>query len=176
MKRFLAIYRAKNLLDVPISFFVNLGVKAVVSDLDRTLAVGLHPEPDERVIEFKNQLEEHGIEFMICSNFPGRHAGDYARKLGVKFLGNAQKFRAGKVRKLLKKNQLKVEDCIFIGDQVIMDVCYTNLLGGRLMLTEPIPENDIKIVQIYRKMLWKIRMKMYREGRVGRDVSALKGE
>ena len=68
MKMFRPDFYATSIFDIDVSFFIDNGIKCVLSDLDNTLDAHDELTPSTRVVEFKEKLNQNGIELCIVSN------------------------------------------------------------------------------------------------------------
>ncbi|MFA6861404.1 MAG: hypothetical protein WCR56_03380 [Bacilli bacterium] len=167
MKKTKASFTCQSIYDIDPQFFVSLGVKAVIADLDQTLDTAFTDTPSPRVFALRDELAQLHIQLIVISNNRDKRVSPYVKKLQVPYLSFALKFFKGKVLKFLKKENLKVEDCVFVGDQLYTDGIYTSKIHGRLILTEPLSPKDNIPTKMVRGLDKHFREKYRRQGRLG---------
>lgn len=163
-------YHGKDIYSIPLSFFVSLGIKAVVSDLDNTLTPYDVSLPSPQAFRLKQSLEEKGIRLLVLSNNHGDHVKKYCSALGVPFLEDSQKFRKGKIAWFLKQEGLKVTECLFVGDQIFTDRIFVGKLKGKLLLTDPISKKDHHWTRLIRPFDKAIRKRWREKGMLGEEI------
>lgn len=165
------IAHAKTIFDIPLSYYKSLGIKAVVSDLDQTLASSYSITPDEKVFAFRDSLKEESFRLLVISNNPSNRVKEYCETLQVPFISNARKYRKGKILRFLIEEGLQVKDCVFIGDQIYTDAVYVSKLKGRMILVDPLTTKDNLITRISRKKQEKIKQKLLLQNKLGVDLT-----
>jgi uncharacterized protein len=141
-KRFIPNYHATSVYDVKVEFFLSIGVKNLLIDLDNTLDSYKLFTPSPRAVALKKTLLASGINVFIISNNHGPRVTAYATALGVEYLHSTRKPFAYKVRRLLKEKNYRPEETMLVGDQLITDVLCAKRAGIRVLLTEKIVEED----------------------------------
>ena len=132
----------KNIFEVPISFYKKHGIKYILSDLDNTLDAYDVSIPSSRVINLKEELETNNIKLIIISNNKGKRVSLYSNSLKVNYLANACKPFGNRLRRYLKDNNIPLEECLFVGDQLTTDVNCAKSIGVKVMLTDPLVKKD----------------------------------
>ncbi len=174
MKKGKIDFHCKSIYQVDPLFFKELGIKYLVVDLDNTLSVPHLNVPSLDSVNLKNTLEKMGITLIVLSNnFPYR-VRPYCQSLGVIYLSFSLKFFAFRIRGFLKKKQIKIEECLFAGDQLITDMNYANKLKGRFLLTEPLVEKDNFFAALTRKKDAKRRRLMKESNQLGLECPTIK--
>lgn len=163
-------YHAKDIFSIPISFFKEKKVKAIISDLDNTLDSYKAKEPSDCVKEFKKKLDQEKISLYIVSNNKEKRVGPYCQQLGVKYLSDAKKYSEKKTEKFLNDNGLLIDDVIFVGDQLFTDRIYVNKLHGRLILTDPIVKEDAFFTRFVRPIDSFFRKRWERKNALGEKI------
>lgn len=141
-KRFVPNYTAKNIFEISINFYVSLGIKYILCDLDNTLDSYRLFKPSTRVIKWKEQIASNGIEIIIISNNKGKRVKEYANNLKVRYCSSTRKPFTYKFRKFLKNNNIEPSKCVLIGDQLLTDMICGNKMNILTILTEPIVKED----------------------------------
>ena len=120
------------------AFLRELGVKAILADIDNTLAPYEQPEPDERIKGWIASLAEAGIGIAFVSNNDWERVELFNRSLGVPAYA--------KSGKPFKKNLIKamndlggtLETTVMLGDQLLTDALAGHNLGVRCLIVPPI--------------------------------------
>ena len=128
--------------DVTPEFLKEQGIKALLLDVDNTLAPYEQAEPDEQNIAWLNSLSKNGIGYAFVSN----NSSDERIKLFNKDIGAVAFARSGKP--FAKKNidlalsalGVDREHAAFMGDQIFTDVCAGKFNGMRAILVPPIKD------------------------------------
>lgn len=162
---------AKSIYDIPVSYFVSMNIKAVVADLDQTLASAFEPIPQEHTMMLKEELAKNSIRLLVISNNHEIRVSGYCKALGVPYLSSARKYRKGRVLRFLRNQQVEVEDCLFVGDQLFTDGVYVSKLKGRLILVDPLTQKDNWITSISRKHQENKKRKLLKDGKLGKMIT-----
>ena len=102
-------------------FLQSLGVRALLLDVDNTLATYTSHAPSPGALEWVKAMGEAGFRIIIISNnFKGR----------VGYLRAAKRLR------------VKPQECVIIGDQIFTDIVGANLCGMKSVLLSPIEPEE----------------------------------
>ncbi len=144
--------------DLPLSNLFDLGIEAILLDVDGTLLPGksivLPIEVKDWVLEAQKNFSIH-----LFSNNPSKkRIGSVAKQLGINFTCGAAKPRTYALLKVMAKLELKPSRIAIIGDRVFTDILVGNRLGIYTILVEPINKegliiNNKKIIQKLEKKL-----------------------
>ena len=127
----------KRITDIPLSFFAEQDIKAVILDVDNTLTSHNNPVPAEGVLQWLKQLKNCGIAVAILSNNSRKRVAPFANKLGIDYVSRACKPLTFGVTRACKKYGLPPEQVALIGDQIFTDIMGGNLKGVCTVLVEP---------------------------------------
>ena len=127
----------KHITDIPLSFFVEHDIKAVILDVDNTLTAHNNPVPAEGVLQWLKQLKNCGFEVAILSNNSRKRVAPFAKKLGLDYVSRACKPLTFGVTRACKKYSLPPQQVALIGDQIFTDIMGGNLKGVCTVLVEP---------------------------------------
>ena len=121
-----------------------LGVRAVLLDVDNTIAPYGVRRPVAGAAQWARGLTQEGFRVVIVSNNYKKRVSSFAAQLGLPCISFALKpLPFGYVR-AAKMLGLRCRDCAIIGDQIFTDVVGANLCGMRSVLLEPIePEEGL---------------------------------
>ena len=150
MSRLIPFAHAINVYDIDIAFFVSLKVKYIFLDLDNTLDTHICKDPSARAIKLIKDLKEAGLVPYIISNNKEKRVKRYADQCGAKYTFKSKKPFGFKIRKFMKKENIKPEEVIMIGDQLMTDVRCAKNIGVRCILTEKLWPGDQFITKFLR--------------------------
>ena len=137
-KRFVPFAHAQSIYEIDPEFFKKNGVKTLFIDLDNTLDSYKAKVPQEKTINYVNSIRDAGITPVIISNNRAERVGGYASALGVECLASARKPFSKRIKKELAKRNLKNDEVMLVGDQMMTDVLAARGAGIRVVLTEKV--------------------------------------
>lgn len=115
------------------------GIKVFVCDLDNTLIPFYRRIPTFENIKFINKVKSKGMEFVIVSNNIKKRFERYAKKAGVEhYYSNARKPLLKSIRMIKRKFNVKSNEIIIVGDQLITDIFMANRAHIESILVVPI--------------------------------------
>lgn len=141
-KRYIPYAHANSIFDIAPSFFTLHGIKTIFVDLDNTLDSYKSSSPSSRVFELHDSLLDNGIEMIIISNNKEKRVENYATQLGVKYLASAHKPFKRRILKFMNENNIRAENTVLVGDQLLTDVKLGYNAKIRVILTEKIVKED----------------------------------
>lgn len=141
-KRFIPFAHAQSIYEIDFEFFKRNGVKTLFVDLDNTLDSYKAKEPKERTINLVKGLRNAGITPVIISNNKAHRVCGYADKLGVEYLPSARKPFFKKIKAEIARRNLKNDDVMLVGDQMMTDVLAAHGAKIRVVLTEKVVKED----------------------------------
>ena len=142
LKRFIPFAHAESIFEIDLSFYEKLGIKYVFADLDNTLDSYKQATPLERAKNLKRDLERNGIELIIVSNNTGSRVQKYSKELGVRHFSSLAKPFSFKIKKIMKRANIKPESVVMIGDQIVTDISCANGAKIKSVLTEKLVPED----------------------------------
>ena len=126
--------------DISPEFLTELGIRALLIDIDNTLAPYEQAEPDEAIIAWFEGLRAAGISASLISNNHPPRVELFNRSLGLDAYPDSHK-PSGKVLKLaMKKMRGDEENTAVIGDQLLTDALAAHRLGLRAIIVPPIKD------------------------------------
>ncbi len=165
-KRIIPKYHANCVFDISIEFFISLGIKYVLCDLDNTLDSYRLFKPSSRVNEWKELLDKNNIEIILISNNRGKRVKNYANELNVRYCSSTRKPFTNKLNKFLKNNNIEPSKCVLIGDQLLTDIVCGNRINIITILTEPIVKEDQWTTRFNRLIDRPLRKCLKRKGKL----------
>ena len=131
-------YLFRTLDEITPEFLAGLGVRAILADIDNTLAPYEQPEPDERIKGWIASLAEAGIGIAFVSNNDWERVNRFNATLGVPAYAKSGKpFKKNLVRAM---NDLggTLETTVMLGDQLLTDALAGHNLGVKCIIVPPI--------------------------------------
>ena len=126
--------------DISPEFLLELGVRALLIDIDNTLAPYEQPEPDEVTVAWFEALRAAGISASLISNNQPPRVELFNQKLGLDAYPDAHK-PSGKVLRLaMQKMGSDATNTAVIGDQLLTDALAAHRLGLRAIILPPIKD------------------------------------
>ena len=131
-----------NIFEIAPEFLRSLGVKALLLDVDNTIATYTSHEPVKGAVEWAKTLEQAGFDLVIVSNNVEKRVSAFARRFGLPWISFAMKPFPFGYLKAKKKLGRRRKECAIIGDQIFTDVIGANLCGMKSVLLSPIEPED----------------------------------
>lgn len=139
MALFKADYLADTIYDISGQALARRGIRLLLADLDNTLVPYGVPLPDDKLVNWRDELHACGVTLFILSN--NRH-GDrprvFAQGLEVPYIGHAGKPKTHSFYKAMEEMRVTKEQTAIIGDQVFTDVLGGSRAGVTTILVKPI--------------------------------------
>lgn len=159
-KHFVPTYLSNNVFSINPHFFVAIGKKAVLLDLDNTLDPVDIKEPSERAIAYVEGLKKEGLKVYVASNNTGKRVSTYCEKLNIEAASGLLKPFSFRLKKWIKKTGYKKEEVILVGDQIFTDVLSAKGANIDILLTKPLSPRDSVFTLLNRKLEKPIRDKI----------------
>ena len=131
-------YMFRTFDEITPALLTSLGVKAILADIDNTLAPYEQPEPDQRIKGWIASLAEAGIGIAFVSNNNWERVNRFNATLGVPAYAKSGKpFKKNLVRAM---NDLggTLETTVMLGDQLLTDALAGHNLGVKCLIVPPI--------------------------------------
>jgi HAD superfamily phosphatase (TIGR01668 family) len=163
-------YMFRTFDEITPEFLTGLGVKAILADIDNTLAPYEQAEPDERIATWLAAVKAAGIQPAFLSNNHGERVELFARTLGVPVQYDAHKPLARRGKKLLKQLGGHKKNAALMGDQIFTDVLCAHFCGIRAILVPPIVDRTDRGTRFKRRMERGILKRYYKKHREATDI------
>ncbi len=154
-------YMFSSYADITPEFLISLGIKALLIDIDNTLAPYEQPEPDERILAWFASLSENGINASLISNNHPPRVELFARSLGVDAYPDSGKPKSKTLLLAMKKMGSTSEDTAGIGDQLLTDTLAVHRLGMLSLIVPPIKDKTSLFFK-FKRVLERPYIKKYR--------------
>ncbi|MCI8360135.1 MAG: YqeG family HAD IIIA-type phosphatase [Clostridiales bacterium] len=131
-------YRVRRVTDIKPAFLRELGVGALLLDVDNTLSTHGGQTPLKGLAEWIRSMREQGILLLIVSNARKRRVEPFAGRLGLDFQALSLKPLPFGYLRAVRRLGLKRRQAAIVGDQLFTDALGGNLAGVTTILVEPI--------------------------------------
>lgn len=117
-----------------------LGVRAVLADIDNTLAPYEQAVPDERILGWVASLRAAGIELAFISNNDRARVETFNASIGAPAYPKAGKPGGKCIRLAMSDLHVTPAETVFLGDQLLTDALAANFQGIRPLIVPPIKD------------------------------------
>jgi len=136
----------ESVCDISPEYLKDLGIKAVLCDLDSTLMPALSQVLPEKSVRWIESIKNAGISVMVLSNNSKEYrVAEVCKKLGIEFIHLAKKPFAKGYRLAIRRLSLKPSEIAMVGDQIYTDVLGANRCGMFTILVESLDLNLIYV-------------------------------
>ena len=155
-------YMFDSFLDVTPEFLKSIGIKALVIDIDNTLAPYEVDEPDEKTIAWFDALKAHGIKASLISNNHVERVELFNRTLGLYAYPDSKKPSGKSIIDAMKKMGSTPSDTAGLGDQLLTDTLAVHRLDMISIIVPPIKDKTTLFFRS-KRLLEKPFMRRYRK-------------
>ncbi len=157
-------YVFNTVADIDGDFISAAGVRALILDIDNTLAV-----PDKRDIpaEIKKWIDimkSSGVKMVLLSNNRAERISDFAESVGLPFVAHGGKPLKRGYREAAEKAGVPVNRCAAVGDQLFTDIWGGKNAGCVTVLTKPFAEDQTAFIKLKRLFERRLMKKYFGEG------------
>lgn len=138
--------------DVTPEFLASIGVRALLIDIDNTLAPYEQPDPDERNFAWVAAMREAGIALTFVSNNHKKRVERFATPLGVKAYWDAAKPFRKTLDIAMAEMGSTIENTAMLGDQLLTDAYAGKHIGLRTLIVPPIRDKKSLFVRAKRRI------------------------
>ena len=138
--------------DVTPAFLASIGVRALLIDIDNTLAPYEQPDPDERNVAWVAAMREAGIALTFVSNNHQKRVERFAAPLGVKAYWDAAKPFRKTLDIAMAEMGSTCENTAMLGDQLLTDAYAGKHIGLRTLIVPPIRDKKSLFVRAKRRI------------------------
>lgn len=136
---------SRDIYNIEYDFLKENGIKYIFCDLDNTVVSYDIERPDIKEIEWFKKIKSLGFDLTIVSNNNKRRVEKFIEGLDIPCISSARKPFIKKLKKYIIEKNINVENCVFIGDQVITDILVSNRLKIKSILVDPVKKAGKKI-------------------------------
>ena len=121
-------------------FLLSLGIRALLIDIDNTLAPYEQPEPDEAITAWFSSLEANGIKAALISNNNSDRVELFNRELGLIAFADSGKPSSKNLLRAMELMGTAPENTAGLGDQLLTDCLAVHRLGMISIIVPPIKD------------------------------------
>lgn len=126
--------------EVTPAFLQSIGVRALLIDIDNTLAPYEQPDPDERIFNWFAELEKHGIRAALVSNNHASRVERFNKTLGLIAYPDSGKPSRKTLERAMKELGASHDETAMLGDQLLTDCFAGKHIGLRAIIVPPIKD------------------------------------
>ncbi len=146
-------YNLKSIYSINFEELTELGIKAVLFDLDSTLMASKSAQYSQEMIDWLKNVQKDFFVAVVSNN----KNPDYIEKVkNISFfpmLFNAGKPRTNAVKQFLAEHNLNISECVLVGDRPLTDVLCGKNLGCKTILVDSITaDTESKLVRCVRSL------------------------
>lgn len=136
------------------------GYRGIIFDIDNTL-VEHGADASPRAIKLIAKIKEIGFQVCLISNNKEERVKRFNKEINVDYIYKANKPAKSSFIKATKLLGTRIDNTVFIGDQLFTDIFGANRIGMMSYFVKPIgPKEEIQIV--LKRKLERIVLKFYR--------------
>ncbi|WP_445490533.1 YqeG family HAD IIIA-type phosphatase [Niallia sp. 03133] len=152
LNHFLPDQHVKSIFDITPDLLKEKGVKGIITDLDNTLVEWDRPLATPKIIEWFEEMKRNKIKVTIVSNNKEVRVKAFSDPLNIPFIFAARKPMGRAFKKALLQMNLRKEETVVIGDQLLTDVLGGNSSGFHTILVVPVAQTDGFMTRINRRI------------------------
>ena len=144
-------YILNSVADIDFDFLARAGIRALILDIDNTLAVPDKQIVPKRIYEWIERMKQSNIKLVLLSNNSEKRISDFAEQIGVPFVAKGGKPLKGGYIKAAKKINVPLHKCAAVGDQIFTDIWGGNNAKIITVLTKPFCEDQTAFIKLKRR-------------------------
>ena len=146
--------------DVTPELVRSMGGRALLCDIDNTLATYDDPLPPEELCGWIGRMREGGVEIAFVSNNNHERVKHFNKDLGLVAYAKAGKPKTEFLKKALSDMGIKKEEAVLLGDQLLTDCAAAKNFGIPAIIVPPIKDKTTPFFK-FKRWLEKPYMKKY---------------
>ncbi len=140
MSWFVPDYAFATYRDISPEFLSAIGIKALLIDIDNTLAPYEQDTPDEHIVAWFDALAKNGIKATLVSNNGRERVELFNESLGLPAYFKSGKPFAKNLKRAMRDMGSDKSNTAMLGDQVLTDVVAGRHIGLRAIIVPPIKD------------------------------------
>ncbi|MET3557380.1 HAD superfamily phosphatase (TIGR01668 family) [Streptococcus rupicaprae] len=166
MEKYRPTFALEAVYDLKVEDLEKHGIRAVLVDLDNTLIAWDNPDGTPEMKQWLHDMRDAGIKVVVVSNNTRERVRRAVEQLDIPFVPWSMKpFNIG-IKKAMQRFDIKPEEVVMVGDQLMTDIRAAHRAGIRSILVRPLVQTDSK----------KTKINRWRERRVLKKMEALYGQ
>lgn len=146
--------------DITPEFLLSNGIKALVIDVDNTLAPYEQELPDQKTIDWFKNLAENGIKAALISNNKPERIEKYNALLALPAYPDSKKPSTKAILRAIEQMGVTVEVTAGLGDQLLTDTLAVHRLDMISLIVPPIKDKKTPFFR-FKRLLEKPFIKRY---------------
>ena len=151
----------KSILSVTPDVLREMGVNAIILDIDNTCTTHDNPVPVEGLFDWLDSMRDAGIKMMIVSNNHPPRVEPFAKLLGLEYVSEGAKPLTKGYKEAAMKMDASKDEIVTIGDQLFTDILGAKLFGIKSILVKPIEMEHTFFFKIKRALEVPLLPKTY---------------
>jgi HAD superfamily phosphatase (TIGR01668 family) len=143
-------YMFRTFDEVSPEFLNSIGIKALLIDIDNTLAPYEQPDADERIINWFKALSDAGIKAALISNNHPPRVERFNKKLGLIAYADCGKPKSRMLLVAMEKMGSTLDNTAGLGDQILTDTAAAHNLGIPSIIVPPIKDKTNAFYKVKR--------------------------
>ncbi|SDM83436.1 hypothetical protein SAMN04488137_2151 [Fictibacillus solisalsi] len=164
LKHFLPDEHVQSIFDITPEMLLKRNVKGIITDLDNTLVEWDRPEATPELINWFRSFKEKGILITIVSNNTQQRVSSFSDPVQIPFIYSARKPMSRAFKRAIRDMNLKRDEIVVIGDQLLTDVLGGNRLKLHTIMVVPVASTDGLWTRVNRKIERMLLSWMKRKG------------
>lgn len=148
--------------EVTPEFLLSIGIKALLIDIDNTLAPYEQPEPDDRIKNWFKALDEAGISASLISNNHPPRIELFNKDLGLDAYPDSEKPKTHMHIIAMKKMGSDATNTAVLGDQLLTDALAGHRLGLVAIIVPPIKDKTTLFFR-FKRLIEKPYIRKYKK-------------
>lgn len=140
--KFIPSQYVHKVFDITPESLLEKGIRGIITDLDNTLVEWDRPEATPMLIEWLASMKLAGIQVVIVSNNNQLRVKSFSDPLGIPFIYQARKPMGRAFRRALALMDVKRDQVVVIGDQMLTDIFGGNRNKMHTILVLPVAKSD----------------------------------
>lgn len=140
----------RSVYDLPIEFYSDNNIKAVLFDIDNTLEPYATETPGEKTVELFSKLRENGVKIAVISNNHEPRVKKFCEPLDVIFSFESGKPSSKKILQAIKTLDVSPDEAVLVGDQLFTDIWGANNTKIRSIFVDRINSDESFFIKLKR--------------------------
>ncbi|WP_090667061.1 YqeG family HAD IIIA-type phosphatase [Paenibacillus tianmuensis] len=142
LKKLIPRQQVNTIFDIDLQALWEQGYRGIITDLDNTLVGAKAPLATPELLDWLKVVGQIGFQVVIVSNNQRNRVTKFAEPLSLPFIYRARKPTSAAFRRAMSIMNLRAEQTVVIGDQMLTDVLGGNRMGLYTILVKPISLAD----------------------------------
>lgn len=153
-------------LDIDLDGLYQLGIRALILDVDNTLLGWGTDEITPEVRDWVVRALQRGFKVCIASNGTRERVRRIASELGVPAISKAIKPRKRPFRRAMQILGVSAAETAVVGDQIFTDVLGGNRMDLYTILINPVSKRELRTTRMVRRVERRVLSRLQRQGRL----------